>query len=396
LAGRSASAMLVGGLVRRRAVWLRLLGGAGAALAIAGCGTAASSGSSGAIAGTTLTIYASRPAGAGSQTSTDVLDAEKLAFEAATHKAGKYTLVFRAIHGSELSDNARTAIQDKTAIAYLGELAPGTSGVSVQINNEQGLLQVSPVDTAVYLTQPTPAVPGAPKSYYPSNSTYHDTFARVVPTTAAEAKALVAEMHALKLSKLYVSDDGTPYGASTALEVRQDAPSQGLTIVSSPQTADAVFYGGLPGTDAAHALDQAASTSPSARLFAPSALYDQAFVAGLTPAAQRNLYVSSPGFTTKELSPAGQQFVTKFTSTFGRAPVPQAIFGYEAMSAVLAVLDQAGANAGDRSDVVSDFRTLKNRQSVLGTYSIVGGDTNIAPFIFARPQGGRLVARPPA
>jgi hypothetical protein len=76
--------------------------------------------------------------------------------------------------------------------------------------------------------------------------------------------------------------------------------------------------------------------------------------------------------------------------------VPQAIFGYEAMSAVLAVLKEAGIGAGTRSTVVGDFRTLHGRQSVLGTYSISSGDTNLAPFVFGRPRGGALVATAPS
>jgi hypothetical protein len=76
--------------------------------------------------------------------------------------------------------------------------------------------------------------------------------------------------------------------------------------------------------------------------------------------------------------------------------VPQAIFGYEAMSAVLAVLRQAGIGAGTRSTVVTDFRTLHDRQSVLGTYSLSSGDTNLAPFVFGRARGGALVATAPA
>ncbi len=386
------------GLVRRHVVFTWAVSLTGLALVLAGCGTqAASSGSS--ISGTTLTIYASQPAGPGDQVTSDALDAERLAFRSFAQsggRVGKFKVDLSVLHGPELSDNARTAIQDKTAVAYVGELSPGTSGVSVQINNEQGLLTVSPLDTAIYLTQSTPAVSGSPTSYYPLRSTYHNTFARIVPTSAREAKALVAEMHALGLTRLYVSSDGTPYGASIALEVRQEAGSQGLTSVSSPAGADAVFYGAVPSSSAARALDQLAATSPGARLFVPSALYDETFVAGLGTAAQRSLYISSPGFATRDLSAAARQFVSQFTTAYGHAPAPQAMFGYEAMSAVIAVLEQAGPNADNRADVVSDFRALKDRQSVLGTYSIVGGDTNIAPFIFARPVGGRLVARPPA
>jgi branched-chain amino acid transport system substrate-binding protein len=203
-------------------------------------------------------------------------------------------------------------------------------------------------------------------------------------------------MHSLGLSKLYVSDDGSTYGASVALEVRQDAPSHGLTVLSSPAGADAAFYGALPGPTATRAIDQIASTSPSADLFVPSALYDQPFVTGLSSGAQSKLYISSPGFAPKDLPALGRQFVSAFTSAYGHTPAPQAIFGYEAMSALLAVLQAEGASAGNRADVVSAFRSLKNRQSALGTYSIVGGDTNIAPFIFARPVGGKLVARPAA
>ena len=100
-----------------------------------------------------------------------------------------------------------------------------------------------------------------------------------------------------------------------------------------------------------------------------------------------------PGFLKADLTPAGSAFVTLFESTYGHAPAVQAIFGYEAMSAVLSVLKQAGTSANNRTTVVHDFFAIKNRQSVLGTYSInSNGDTSIAPFVFSRVQGGKLVA----
>ena len=106
----------------------------------------------------------------------------------------------------------------------------------------------------------------------------------------------------------------------------------------------------------------------------------------------RHLYVSAPGFLDQDLSPAGAKYLADFKAKYGRAPDPQAIFGYEAMSAVLAVLRGAGAQAGNRTTVVHDFLALKNRQSVLGTYSMnSNGDTSIAPFVFSRLQRGKLV-----
>ncbi|MGH2859866.1 MAG: hypothetical protein ACRDMJ_20510 [Solirubrobacteraceae bacterium] len=362
-------------------------------LLISGCGPGGSSGGSAVTAtGSTLTIYASQPpAAARTQAYDDVIDAERMAFSQGGAKAGRFKLSLQVLDGAKLSENARTAIQDKSSIAYLGELAPGTTPQSVEITNQLDLLQVSPTDTAVYLTQASPILSGSPGRFYPLSSSYHLTFARVVPNTAQEAHAIVGEMQSLKLSKLYVADDGTPYGASIAHEVRADAPSHGLTVVQGAAGADAVFYGGSSAQGATRVLGQAASTAPSAKLFVPSALYSDTFAAGLSSAAQGALYVSTPGFSSGSLPSAGQQFVSSFRSAYGHAPAPEAIFGYEAMSAVLAVLRQAGAHANDRSTVVSDFESLKNRSSVLGTYSIKGGDTTIAPFVFARLKGGHLV-----
>jgi branched-chain amino acid transport system substrate-binding protein len=364
-----------------------------AAVALAGCSTKASNNSAVVVNGNALTIYATQPPGADTAVDTDVLNAEKLALQQAGSKSGKYTLRLQVLHGAKISDNARTAISNNTAIAYLGEIEPGTSGTSVQITNQLGLLQISPTDTAVYLTEPTAAVPGSPTHWYPDHGNFGLTFTRLVPNSAKEAHAIVNEMKTLKLTKLYVSSDSSSYGKSVALELRQDAPSAGLTIVSSAAGADAVFYAGAPNQAATKAVDDAAAASPTAKLFAPSAFYDDAWVAGLSAAAQKRLYVSSPGFLPGSYQGTGPAFVSAFKQAYGHRPQPQAVFGYAAMEALLAGLKQAGANANSRADVTNDVLGLKNQSSALGTYSLNGGDTNIAPFIFARPVAGKLVPR---
>ena len=182
------------------------------AVGLAGCTAPASNVS---VTGTSLTIYASVPPhGAGGQQAQDVLDAEQLAFQQAGSQVGSFKLKLVRVDGNEPSADARTAIQDTSAIAYIGELTSGASADSVGITNAQGLLQVSPTDTAVALTQSTPAVPNAPNRYYESLSTYGRTFARVVPNATQEAKAQVSEMQALHVTKLYLTTDGSAYGAA--------------------------------------------------------------------------------------------------------------------------------------------------------------------------------------
>lgn len=382
------------GLLRRRAPWLCAVLGA-LALALSGCTSgAASSGTAGSVAGSTLDVWSSEPPGPGDTVSADVLGAEQLALKQAGGKAGAFTVALRIAHEREISANAREAVQDKRAIAYLGEVDPGTSGVSLQITNQIGLLQVSPTDTAAYLTQSTPAVPDSPGHYYPTSSTYHRTFARMVPTTAQETKALARAIKAQGVSRLYVTGDHTVYGASVALALRDAARGQGITLASGASGADGVAYAGLDRPAARAALDQAAAADPQAKLFATSSLYDDALVAALSPAAQRRLTVSSPGEPASgQVPPATQSFQSAFRSAYGHAPEPQAVYGYEAMSALLASLKGLGAQARDRSKVVARVRGLHDRAGAFGTYSLTGGDVDLASFVLARVVDGKLVPR---
>jgi ABC-type branched-subunit amino acid transport system substrate-binding protein len=382
--------------------WVRTKGrGAGAcvaaAMAVAGCGTATKGGSSGVtVTGHTLSVYASQPPGAPTPAVTDILDAERLALQQAQGKAGNFTVRLVAVHEHELSANARTAIENSNTIAYIGELVPGTSQISVEITNQQGVLQVSPADTAAYLTQPIPGVSTSTDPFYPGHATYKQTFARVVPNSGQEAKALVRAMQAAHASTVAVSGEPTDYGRTLAYQVSQAARAAGLSIASSAAQAQAYFYGASTSSPNARAgaiaaFDRAAASNPSAKLFAPSGLYDPAFVSGLNAAARSRLLVSVPGFLTRSLSAAGKSFVRDFAARFGHAPAPQAIFGYEAVSALLADLSQAGSAANQRATVVSDFRSLHRSDSVLGPYSISGGDPSIAPLLLAHVRAGQLV-----
>jgi len=358
------------------------------AAAVGGCTSQGSGSSAVTVSGKTLTIYESNASTSQPLVARDVLDAEQLAFKQGPSSVGGFTIQTKVLSG-RISDQARTAIQDKSAIAYLGEIVPHSSYASLGITNAVDLLQVSPTDNALELTQATPALPGAPNDYYESLGSYGQTFARVVPSSALEAKALVQEMHTLGVTRLYVGDDGGAYGAALANAVNHDAAGT-IGRVSSLTQADGAFYATNSPASAARFFHNAVSANPQIKLFGPSALADPAIAGRLS--AISHLYVSAPGFLKANLTPAGSTFVSQFTSTYGHPPLPQAIFGYEAMSAVLAVLREAGTHANNRSTVVHDFLSIKDRQSVLGTYSMnSSGDTSLTTFVFNRVQQGKLV-----
>lgn len=363
------------------------------AFAVVGCtSTAANSGTS--VSGHTLTIYVSTPPGALSSDEQDIVLAEQLALKHLGSQVGRFTVKLVQVAGKNLSDNARSAIADPTTIAYLGELLPGDSGQTLGITNAQDVLQVSPTDTALELTQSTAAVSGSPGNFYESLGTNGRTFARVVPTDRLEAKALVSEIQALGVKRLYVASDGSDYGKALRLALVSDAGST-ITFVSAPTGADGVLYAGSSAGGAVQTFDQAASGNASVKLFATSALAEQSFGSSLTSAAQRDLYFSSPGFTTADLPPQGAQFVAAFKAAYGHPPATEAIFGYAAVDAVLSALQRAGGSANNHSTVAKDFLGIRNRSSVLGTYSINrNGDITFAsgaPFVFSRLKGGKLV-----
>ena len=371
--------------------WIAVAGSA-AALCVGAAGCAATSSSTVTAVGNSLVIYVSVPANlASSASAQDVLAAEQLAFSQQRGQVGSFRLRMAKVTANKVSDNARSAIQNKSSIAYLGEIPPGLSADSLGITNGQDLLQVTPTDTALELTQATAAVPGSPDNYYESLKNYGRTFGRVVPTTELEAQAQVQEMQSMGVKELDVSSDGSAYGASVALAVKNKAAAAGLSVATGTGGADAMFYGATSDAAAAHAFNAALSSSPSLKLFAPSAVDDPTFAAGLSSSA-RNVYVSSPGFLPGDLNAEGKAFVTAFKATYHRVPALEAVFGYEAMKAVLYAITKAGSSANNRGTVVREFFGIRNRSSVLGTYSInANGDTNIGPFVFSRLRSGKLV-----
>jgi hypothetical protein len=348
--------------------------------AVAGCASQASSTSSLTASGGTLSIYLSQPPGASDPIAQEVIEAEQLAFsseEAAVSKAIGFGLSDYVLHDKTISDNARGAIQDESTIAYLGEVVPGDSEQSVGITNALDILQLSPTDTALELNTKTSAVSGAPNSYYESLTSYGRTFARMVPDSQVEATDLVAAMKAKKITSLALGSDGSDYGLAIVQAVRQAASAAGLSIAASVASADGYFYGGTAPAAAVKAFTAAQSAHSGIALFGPSGLDTTAFLS--QAGSLTNLSLSLP---VPAASAAVKSFEQAFAAKYGSQPVPQAVFGYAAMQALLQTLKQAGHDANDRATVVKDFVDTTDGSSVIGSYSMdkAGNITSATTF----------------
>ncbi len=146
--------------------------------------------------GHTLTVYLAAPAGGG-QAAGDVLAAERLAFQARSHEVSAFALRLRTLTAAQAVGGRphRDPGHERDRLPG-GDRARDLAATRMGITNAQQLLQVSPTDTAQGLTNAhTPGLSDVPNKYLESVKTYGRTFARVVPTTGAEAQADAARAH---------------------------------------------------------------------------------------------------------------------------------------------------------------------------------------------------------
>ena len=137
-----------------------------------------------------LTIYVSAPlTGPGRADGQEVADGARRALDGAGGQAGGFEIVaeFLDVAGRNetrfdpvtAADNARTATEDSTTIAYIGEVDSGASRTSVPITNSAGILQVAPGSGASDLVRDEVYNDEVPTEV---QGTGERTFAQVAPT----------------------------------------------------------------------------------------------------------------------------------------------------------------------------------------------------------------------
>jgi branched-chain amino acid transport system substrate-binding protein len=345
------------------------------------------------ILGTSLTIYSSLPLqGPLAPVSNDIVRAEKLAIREAGGRAGAYDIGFVSLDSADpdtgrwspgqVAANARKAVQDRQAIAYLGELDSGASAVSLPILNEGGILQVSPRDTYAGLTERGGR--GEPDKYYPSA---RDTFARVVPPDDQQAQALVADMESHNVERLILADDRELAGVSIGDRVAQAARDAGIEVVDRKrldprdevpedlgedvreERGDAFFYAGTYSDFAVGVLQEVHDGAPAMRLYGADDLAMAPQLPATAGDAAKRLMLTG-------IDPApgeDEAFERKFREVYGAKPERQAVLGYRAMKVVLGAISRAGEGAKSRRRVIGlALRTVGEPRARFTRYRISG------------------------
>jgi branched-chain amino acid transport system substrate-binding protein len=73
--------------------------------------------------------------------------------------------------------------------------------------------------------------------------------------------------------------------------------------------------------------------------------------------------------------------LSDYRATFGEEGSAYALYGYEAMTVVLDAIRNSGARGNDRQTVIDRVFATKNRNSVLGRYSVEpDGETTLSQY----------------
>ena len=263
------------------------------------------------------------------------------------------------------------------------------------------------------LTTRTLAIPGSPIKYYPNMKQAGRTFARVVPNDVVQAAALALYMHQEGVRKLAILTDDDTNGLPLAATMEAAAKAQGITVVPSEDAidahkmnqskpvrtlldsgADAVFFVGSTRPGVVALWRAIAAAAPTLKIYAPNSVVDAPFIAAIGSAGAQTR-VTRPALALSDYPPAASRFVTDYTHAYGAAPLPEALYGYEAMRAVLDAIDRGEAAAGTvpltRPDVARAFLHTQATGTVLGDYDITpSGDTTLRRFGAYRVVGRQL------
>jgi branched-chain amino acid transport system substrate-binding protein len=247
------------------------------------------------------------------------------------------------------AENARRAAEDPAALAYLGDFYSRDVARTATVLGEAGLLQVAPVATWTGLGGPT--------------------LVRLSPDDAAGARAIAEWLDVSSLLVVHDHDDG--YGVPVGRMCTEAARERGLDVTMQQVwdcdddielgDAEAVLYVGVAGSGAVGLWHALHARRPSLWLLGTEGLAAPWLASALEPA------------------------VAERTRFFVAQRAPFAFYGYEAMSLIRASLRE------DRAATVAAARSTRDRDSVLGRYSLdADGLTTTTDYGVVAVVGGEL------
>jgi len=388
-----------------------------AALAALACGCGSVSGAS--SSGNQLTVYSSLPLqGPSGAVSQQIVNGEKLALYDAGGHVGPFKVSYDSQDDSSPTSgqwdpsvtaaDAKTAADDPSTIAYLGDYNSAATAISLPLINAAGILQISPASPYGGLTSSLYAGQDEPERFYPTGKR---NFARLQPGDRAQAQAQVRLMSDLHVSKVYVLDDQDPFELPLAQMVVSDSEQAGISIAAhdsldttattsfagetskiAQSGAQAVFFAGGTTPEIVALWKQLHSADPRLWLLGPSTMVNATFTSAIGSGPAARTLLTTPVLPV-DMYPASSRYVlADYRRQFHEQPEAYALFGYAAMSATLQAIRHAGKRGSNRQAVIDALFAAGERDSVIGRYAIEpDGETTLSSYGVDRVAAGKPV-----
>jgi branched-chain amino acid transport system substrate-binding protein len=306
-------------------------------------------------------VYASLPlTGPAGRVGRELLRGAELALERANGSAAALLALdgFGEDRDEQAISNARRALEDEHALAYLGDLHSSQVMRTAPLLGEAGLLQVAPTATFVGLQGPT--------------------LVRLTPHDGIGARAIADWLVQAGVREVLVVHDhdegyGVPVGAMCVSAARE----RGLVVRSRPVwdhdeppvedlgKAQAMLYVGVAGSGAVTLWHDLHAANPTLWLLGTEGV--------------------AAHWLARELKESAAERTRFFVAQRG----PFGFYGFEAMALIL---DAIATSGGDREATVQAARATRDRDSVLGRYSIDDdGHTTSTAYGRLVVVGGELV-----
>jgi branched-chain amino acid transport system substrate-binding protein len=336
-------------------------------------------------------------------------DAIRLVLEGASWHAGGVAVAFQACDDSNAKTglwsksrcraNARAYAADPSVLGVLGTYNSGCAEAIVPILGKApggGLAMVSPGNTAICLTQPSPSCGGGePDSLYPKRRNY----ARVVPNDAYQGAGLASFAKQQGIKRAYVLYAGKdPTSLGQAKTFRGAAGKLGIVLAGfSAWNTGASSYSGLMGKVAATSpdavllaglteqnggrliKDKVAAMGPNSgkvKLLAPDGFAQQSTIE-LAGSAAKGMFASVPGRVPQNLVGPGKKLVSELQKEV-KGPVE--LYAPYAGQAASVMLDAIMRGEG-RGGVIDAVRKAKVQNGITGSFKVLAsGDPSVGPI----------------
>jgi branched-chain amino acid transport system substrate-binding protein len=316
--------------------------------------------------------------------------------------------------------NARTLIADSTVVGEVGPLNSGAAEASMPIYNNASLVQISPANTLVLLTDPSNLAKFQPAT---ASGKTPRTYFRTAVNDANQGKGDVRFAHQiLHLNSVYVVDNKDPYATGLAQQFLLNAKKFGMNIAGSgelepaqPQMGaralatviknttggnlDMVFFAGEfgPSGGAEFMLSALRHVGMMHTVFmGPDGMFSPAFITGATPAIAEGAYASNVGYPTNAKNVKVPAPAVAFSTAFKKQYPGVDIAGYDTPAYDAAnIIIQAVANGikngsfklggsiqANRSAVAKAVAAISDFSGATGQVSFdKNGDTSIHAVI---------------